>query len=237
MRIDVLTTLPEMFRGPLDESILLRARQSGQVEIRLVNLRDYTHDRHKKTDDEQFGGGDGMVMKAEPILEALDALSADSPGPCEILFTSPQGERFDHAMAMQLSRVGHLVIVCGHYKGIDERAIQLSGGREVSIGDYILTGGELPAMVVIDAVVRLLPGVVGSYASVEEDSFYQGLLDCPRYTRPQEVRGVNVPEVLLSGHHAEIEKWRRQQAEERTRLRRPDLWEAFLRRRHAEREP
>ncbi len=237
MRIDILTTLPEMFRGPLDESILARAKESGQVEINVLNLRAFTHDKHKKTDDEQFGGGDGMVMKAEPILEALDALRADSPGDCRVLFTSPQGERFDHAMAIQLSRAEHLVIVCGHYKGIDERAIQMSGGREISIGDFVLTGGELPAMVIVDALVRLVPGVVGNFGSVQEDSFYDGLLDCPRYTRPQEVRGVAVPEVLLSGHHAEIEQWRREQAEERTQRRRPDLWEAYLQRRRAERAP
>ena len=237
MRIDILTTLPEMFRGPLDESILARAKESGQVEINVLNLRAFTHDNHKTTDDEQFGGGDGMVMKAEPILEALDALRADSPGDCRVLFTSPQGERFDHAMAIQLSRAEHLVIVCGHYKGIDERAIQMSGGREISIGDFVLTGGELPAMVIVDALVRLVPGVVGNFGSVQEDSFYDGLLDCPRYTRPQEVRGVAVPEVLLSGHHAEIEQWRREQAEERTQRRRPDLWEAYLQRRRAERAP
>lgn len=233
MRIDVLTTLPEMFRGPLDESILARARESGVLQLTLVNLRDFTRDRHRKTDDEQFGGGDGMVMKAEPILEAIDALRGAAPADCRVLFTSPQGTRFDHELAMELSRAAHLILVCGHYKGIDERAIQLSGGLEISIGDYILTGGELPAMVVIDAVARLIPGIVGSYDSVREDSFYEGLLDCPRYTRPQEVRGLGVPEVLLSGHHAEIERWRRQEAEARTRLRRPDLWERHLGRQRA----
>ena len=227
MRVDILSTLVPMFRGPFDESILARARETGQVEINLVNLRDYTHDRHHKTDDEQFGGGEGMVMKAEPILEAIDALRQAGPGETDVLFMSPQGERFDHRMAAELSRTDHLVIVCGHYKGIDERAISLSGGREISIGDYVLTGGELPAMVVVDAVVRLIPGVVGDYISVSEDSFFEGLLDCPRYTRPQTVRGAGIPDVLLSGNHAQIARWRQEAAERRTRERRPDLWEKY----------
>jgi tRNA (guanine37-N1)-methyltransferase len=228
MRIDILTTLVDMFRGPFDESIIQRARETGLLELNIVNLRDYTHDNHRKTDDEQYGGGDGMVMKAEPILEALDDLRSQTECETEVVFTSPQGELFSHQTALGFSAKEHLIIVCGHYKGIDERAIELSGGREISVGDFVLTGGEIPAMLIVDAAVRLIPGVVGSFNSVEEDSFYDGLLEGPRYTRPQEVRGSVVPEMLLSGHHAQIEKWRMKIAERRTRERRPDLWKKHI---------
>lgn len=228
MRIDIITTLVEMFTGPFDESIIKRARETGQVDIRVQNLRDWTHDRHHKTDDEQYGGGDGMVMMAPPLVEAVENLTGQTDVTTHCIITTPQGRTFDQTVAEELSCKEHLIFICGHYKGIDERVIDLLRPDEISIGDYILTGGELPAMVIVDSVVRLIPGVVNSYDSVLEDSFTRGLLDCPRYTRPREFRGLEVPETLLGGHHAEIERWRLGQALERTARRRPDLYQHYL---------
>lgn len=228
MRIDILTTFVEMFRGPFDESIIKRGQESGRIEIAVHNLREWTQDRHNKTDDEQYGGGEGMVMLAEPILRALRNLQNQTSEPSTLIHTTPQGQRFTQPVAEQLALSQHLIILCGHYKGIDERVVDILAPLELSIGDYILTGGELPAMVITDAVVRLVPGVVGSAGSVEEDSFTRGLLDCPRYTRPRAVEGHAVPEVLLSGNHAEIERWRHEEALLRTAKRRPDLLETYL---------
>ncbi|MBZ0257579.1 tRNA (guanosine(37)-N1)-methyltransferase TrmD [bacterium] len=228
MRIDILTTFIEMFAGPFDESIIKRAREAGQVDIRIHNLRDWTHDKHHKTDDEQYGGGDGMLMLAQPLLDAVHDLSAETDGNTHVILTTPQGRIFEQPIAEELVEKPHIIFICGHYKGVDQRVIDLLQPNELSIGDFILTGGELPTMVMVDAVVRLIPGVVGKMQSVEEDSFTSGLLDCPRYTRPREIGGLEAPDVLLSGNHAEIEKWRLQQAVNRTAERRPDLYQQWL---------
>ena len=227
MRIDFITTFPEMFT-PLQTSILGKAVERGLVELRFFNPRDYTKDPHRKTDDTQYGGSEGLVMLALPLLEAVeDAMKDSQPEKRRLMLTSPQGRVLDQDLARELSGSKHLILVCGHYKGVDERFIDLMQPEEISIGDFVLTGGELPAMVIADAVIRLLPDVVGGYASVEEDSHYEGLLDCPRYTRPRVVRGLEVPEVLLSGNHAKIEAWRKRMAMEMTRRKRPDLYAKY----------
>ncbi|HOE11592.1 MAG TPA: tRNA (guanosine(37)-N1)-methyltransferase TrmD [bacterium] len=231
MRIDVLTTFPEMFVGPLDSSIAARARSSGAVELCIHNLRDWSDDPHRKTDDEQYGGGDGMVMKAPPILSAAREIAGRTEQETRYVVLSPQGRLFSQETAEELAACEHLVLICGHYKGIDERVVEILQADEISIGDYVLSGGEIPAMVVIDAVIRLIPGVVGSMDSVLEDSFTSGLLDSPRYTRPQVVEDRSVPQVLLNGNHREIRAWRLEQAKRRTAERRPDLY-----RRYCERE-
>ncbi|HPA44407.1 MAG TPA: tRNA (guanosine(37)-N1)-methyltransferase TrmD [bacterium] len=231
MRIDVLTTFPEMFVGPLDHSIAARARSSGAVDLRIHNLRDWSDDPHRKTDDEQYGGGDGMVMKAPPILSAARDLAAQTEQDTRYVVLSPQGRLFGQEIAEELAACEHLVLICGHYKGIDERVMEILRADEISIGDYVLSGGEIPAMALIDAVIRLIPGVVGSMDSVLEDSFTSGLLDSPRYTRPQVVEDRSVPQVLLNGNHREIQAWRLEQAKRRTAERRPDLY-----RRYCERE-
>lgn len=228
MRIDILTTFIEMFAGPFDESIIKRAREAGRVDIRIHNLRDWAHDKHHKTDDEQYGGGDGMLMLAQPLLDAVRDLSAETDKQTHVILTTPQGRIFKQPIAEKLVKEAHLIFICGHYKGVDQRVIDLLQPDELSVGDFILTGGELPTMVMVDAVVRLVPGVVGKMQSVEEDSFTSGLLDCPRYTRPREIDGLEAPDVLLSGNHAEIEKWRLQQAVNRTAERRPDLYQQWL---------
>ncbi|MFM1768318.1 MAG: tRNA ((1)-)-methyltransferase [Verrucomicrobiota bacterium] len=220
MKIDVLTLFPEMFAGPLDVSIVARARKSGLLEVRVHNLRDWTHDRHKTVDDRPFGGGAGMVLKPEPIFEAVESLAGETT---RVLLTSPAGRRFDQAMARELAGHSHLLFICPSYEGVDERVCEALVDDEVSIGDYVLTNGGLPAMVVIDAVARLLPGALGDEASAVDESFSHGLLEYPHYTRPAEYRGLKVPEVLLGGHHAEISAWRAGQARLRTARRRPDL--------------
>lgn len=220
MKIDVLTLFPGMFAGPLDESIIKRARAAGKLDVGLHNLRDYTHDRHRTVDDRPFGGGPGMLLKPEPLFEAIERLSGE--GTRVILF-SPSGRRFNQAMARELARCRHLLLVSGHYEGFDERVREELADDELSIGDYVLTNGALPAMVVIDAVARLVPGVLGDDESATEESFSQGLLEYPQYTRPAEFRGMKVPEVLLSGNHAQIARWRAEQARQRTLARRPDL--------------
>lgn len=222
MRIDVLTLFPEMFPGPLGYSITGRAFAQGLAELRLVNLRDFTDDRHRTADDAPYGGGAGMVMKPEPVFRALEALRAE-PGPLHAVLLSPQGRRFTQAVARELAARPRLALVCGHYEGVDERIRIAAVDEEVSIGDYVLTGGEVAAMVVIDAVVRLLPGALGAEASLEEESFTGGLLEYPHYTRPAEFAGLEVPEVLRSGNHAAIRAWRRREALRRTLERRPDL--------------
>ena len=220
MKVDVLTLFPEMFAGPLDVSIVQRARSAGLVDLRIHNLRDWTHDRHKTVDDKPFGGGPGMVLKPEPLFEAIEQLKAERT---TVVLLAPDGEKFDQAMARQLAGAEHLLLVCGSYEGVDERVREGLIDREISIGDYVLTNGGLPAMVVIDAVTRLLPGVLGHEQSASDESFSHGLLEYPQYTRPAEFRGMRVPEVLLSGNHAEIAQWRLQQARLRTQQRRPDL--------------
>lgn len=208
-----------MFSGPLHESILRRAQEKRLVEIRVHDLRDWTRDRHRVVDDVPFGGGAGMVLKPEPLFEAVDALRESES---RVLLLTPQGERFDHSMACHLAGVEHLILLCGRYEGFDERVRTLAD-YEISIGDYVLSGGELPALVLIDAMVRLIPGAIGDENSARQDSFAGGLLDHPQYTRPPEYRGLRVPEVLLSGDHKRIQRWRRKEGLRRTLLRRPDL--------------
>jgi tRNA (guanine37-N1)-methyltransferase len=220
MKIDVLTLFPAMFAGPLDESIIKRARQAGLLELQLHQLRDWTHDRHKTVDDRPFGGGPGMLLKPEPIFEAVESLQRDNT---RVILMSPSGRKFDQAIARELAQQEHLLIVTGHYEGFDERIREALADDELSIGDYVLTNGALPAMVVIDTVTRLLPGVLGDDASATEESFSHGLLEYPQWTRPAEFRGMKVPDVLVSGNHAEIARWRAEQAQQRTQERRPDL--------------
>lgn len=222
MKIDVLTLFPEMFAGPLDVSIVQRARKAGLLDLRVHNLRDWTHDRHKTVDDRPFGGGAGMVMKPEPIFEAVESLADDRT---HVILLTPAGRLFKQAIAQELSGKDHLLFICGSYEGVDERVHEALVDDELSIGDYVLTNGGLPAMVVIDAVTRLLPGALGDDASSKDESFSHGLIEYPQYTRPAEFRGMKVPETLLGGHHAEIEKWRAERARERTAQRRPDLLE------------
>ncbi len=222
MRIDLLTLFPELFTGPVDVSIIQRARKSGLLDLRVHNLRDYTHDNYKTVDDRPFGGGPGMVLKPEPIFEAVEAVADDAT---RVILMSPTGRQFDQTVAQELAQSDRLLFICAAYEGVDERVRQELADDELSIGDYVLTNGSLAAMVVIDAVTRLLPGALGDDQSAVDESFSQGLLEYPHYTRPAEYRGWKVPPVLLSGNHAEIEKWRREQAVMRTQTRRPDLWE------------
>ena len=222
--VNVVTLFPEVMAPFLAASIPGRAAQAGKASYRLVQLRDFAHDRHRTVDDTPFGGGAGMVLKAEPILEAVESLG-ERRGP--VLVMSARGRRFGHDDAVRWSLERQLTIVCGHYKDIDQRVVDILGAEEVSIGDFVLSGGEPAALCVIDAVVRLLPGAIGDHESASSDSHYDGLLSPPSYTRPAEVRGHQVPEVLLSGNHAAIAAWRQQEAERLTRERRPDLWQAF----------
>lgn len=229
MFVDVLTIFPNVFSGPLDESLIRRAKEKKLLEVRIHNLRDFAEDKHKTTDDVPFGGGRGMVMKLEPLCRALDSvLNQDEvEASVSIILTTPRGERFSQTKAKELSLKDRLVVVCGHYKGIDERLRMLYPLEEISIGDYVLTGGEFPAMVIIDAVVRLIPGVLGDFESAQTDSFFEGILGPPEYTRPAEFKGLRVPEVLLSGDHEKVKRWRRKEALKRTLQKRRDLlnWE------------
>ncbi len=220
MKIDVLTLFPAMFAGPLDESIIMRARKSGLLDFKIHQLRDWTHDRHRSVDDKPFGGGPGMLMKPEPLFEAVESLKREKT---RVILLSPAGRKFDQAIARELAQQEDLLFVTGHYEGFDERVREGLADDELSIGDYVLTNGALPAMVVIDAVTRLLPGVLGDDESSRDESFSHGLLEYPQYTRPAEFRGMKVPDILVSGNHAGIEKWRREQAKLRTGKRRPDL--------------
>jgi tRNA (guanine37-N1)-methyltransferase len=219
MKIDILSLFPEMFRGPLDESLLKKAQDKKLLTIKVTNLRDFTADKHKTADDTPYGGGAGMVMMVGPIAAAISKVKGNKS---KMLFMCPTGKTLTQEKVKELAKEEHLVILCGHYEGIDERARALVD-EEISIGDYVLTGGELPAMVLVDAIARYIPGVVKEAESVENDSFHDGLLDHPSYTKPEEFNGQKVPDVLLSGHHAEIAKWRRQEALRRTFYRRPDL--------------
>jgi tRNA (guanine37-N1)-methyltransferase len=222
MRIDIVTGLPKLLESPLQESILRRAQEKGKVEIVVTDLRRFAHDKHQTIDDTPYGGGSGMILKPEPIFECIESLKADRQYD-EIVLLTPDGEQFNQGLANELSLKENLLLVCGHYKGVDERVREALITREISIGDYVLTGGELAAAVVIDAIVRLVPGVLNDSESALSDSFQDGLLGSPHYTRPPEYRGIKVPDVLLSGNHAEIEKWRQEQRLERTRKRRKDL--------------
>ena len=220
MEFDILTLFPRIFEGPLDESILKRAREAGLVQIRVHNLRDFTHDKHRVVDDKPYGGGPGMLMKPEPIFEAVEKLQrADS----YVVLMTPQGAPFTQSRAKEFAGKPHLIIICGHYEGVDERVREALVDEEVSIGDYVLTNGALAAAVVVDAVTRLLPGAIGHENGAADDSFATGMLEGPQYTRPAEFRGMKVPDVLQSGHHGEVAKWREEQAKQRTKQRRPDM--------------
>jgi tRNA (guanine37-N1)-methyltransferase len=223
MQIDILTLFPEICRAPLSESMIKRARENGIVDLRIHNLRDWTTDKHHIVDDAPFGGGQGMVMKPEPIFAAVEELRRASGDKSKIILMSPAGRRFNQQIAGELSRESHLIIICGHYEGVDHRIIEHLVDLEISIGDYVLTNGAIAAVVLVDATVRLLSGVLGHELSAEDDSFSSDLLEAPQYTRPAEFRGWKVPDVLLSGNHAEIAAWRKAQALRRTRENRPDL--------------
>jgi len=223
MKIDVLTLFPQMFEAPFSFGIFKRAIDNGVVEIGVHNIRDYTHDKHHTADDTPYGGGAGMVLKPGPIFEAVEDITSKSGDGPDVILMTPQGRVFNQAIAQELSTKKHLVFICGHYEGEDERVREHLVNDEISIGDYVLTGGELPAMVVIDAVLRLIPGVLGSEDSAKDDSHSEGLLEYPQYTRPEDFRGWKVPEILLSGDHAKIAKWHREQSLKRTQERRPEL--------------
>ena len=222
-RLNVVTLFPELFEVAFATSILGRAKTKGLVEYRVVNLRDYTHDRHHTVDDTPYGGGAGMVLKPEPFFEALEDLAAKPP----IVLLSARGKALDHAAAVRLSLAAEVTLLCGHYKDIDARVAEAPGVEELAVGDFVLSGGEFAALCVADAVIRLLPGVLGDHESASTDSFYEGLLSPPGYTRPPEYRGLKVPEVLLGGDHARIATWRQEEAERLTKSRRPDLWAKY----------
>jgi tRNA (guanine37-N1)-methyltransferase len=226
VKIDIVTIFPKMVAGPLAEGIIGRAIERGLLDVRVHDLRAHTTDRHRVVDDMPFGGGPGMVLKPEPLFAAVEHIRAERGSPGAVILTSPDGRPFTHADAVRLSSLGHIALLCGRYEGVDERVRANLATEAISIGDYVLSGGELPALVIADAVARLLPGVVGDEESVARDSFARGLLDYPQYTRPAEYRGMGVPSVLLSGHHREIERWRRREALARTLERRPDLMTA-----------
>ncbi|HKQ07007.1 MAG TPA: tRNA (guanosine(37)-N1)-methyltransferase TrmD [Blastocatellia bacterium] len=224
MRFDIVTIFPEIFRGVFEFGIIRRAVEAGLIEINLHDLRDYTFDRHRQVDDRPFGGGAGMVMKPEPLFRAIEAVTHAAIDRTVVML-SPQGRLLTQPAVEELAGRKQVVLICGRYEGIDERVVEQLADDEISIGDYVLSGGEIPAMVVVDAVTRLIPGALGCNESAERESFADGLLDYPHYTRPAEYRGLKVPDVLISGHHGEIEKWRRRKAMEKTLRRRPDLLE------------
>ena len=221
MKIDIITLFPDMFQGPFAMSMLAKAQDQGLVTINLHDLRQHGLGPRRTVDDTPYGGGPGMVLRPEPVFAAVEAAKVDNPK-AKVVIVTPSGRRYDQSQADSLSKLDGLILVCGHYEGFDERILSLAD-LEISIGDYVLTGGELPAMVLVDSVVRLLPGVLGSVESVVDETFNDGLLEYPHYTRPAEFRGQSVPDVLISGHHAEIEKWRRDQARQKTAENRPDL--------------
>ena len=223
MRVDVLTLFPGAFVGPLDVSIIKRTREDGLLDLQVHDIREHALDRHRSVDDTPFGGGQGMVMRIDVLDRALEHVQSLANQRGLVVFLSPQGEKLDDTLVRELATNERLVLVCGRYEGVDERFVEHCVDREISIGDYILTGGELPAMVLIDAVARHIPGALGDEVSPEDESFVDGLLEHPQYTRPAEYKGWTVPEILLSGHHAKIEKWKKEQREVRTRERRPDL--------------
>lgn len=225
MKVDIITIFPELFSSVFQSGMIRQAGKKGLLEINVIDLRDFTDDRHRTVDDRPFGGGEGMVLKPEPIIRALESRAEQAESRIHVLLMSPQGRRFDQSKAKELSLMAHLALICGRYEGIDQRIADFFSDEEISIGDFVLTGGEFAAMVVVDAVSRLIPGVLGEGESVLKESFMDGMLDYPQYTRPAEFRGMRVPEVLLSGDHKEIEIWRTRQADLKTRHRRPDLYE------------
>jgi tRNA (guanine37-N1)-methyltransferase len=228
MHFEILTLFPDMFTGVVDDSIIKRAQEKGLVSIGFENFRTYTADRHKTVDDYPFGGDPGMLLKPGPVSAAIKAArERQATSNPRVILMSPQGDKLDHDVLMRLLKEKSLILVCGRYKGFDQRIIDHYIDEEISIGDYILSGGELAAMVIIEALVRLIPGVLGNIESAENDSFYDGLLSPPYYTRPEEFEGLKVPEILTSGHHANIKKWMQEQAEQITKAKRPDLWEKF----------
>jgi tRNA (guanine37-N1)-methyltransferase len=231
VRLDFVTIFPNMFAPLLAEGVIARGIRQGLLDVRVWDLRDYTTDRHRSTDDEAYGGGPGMVMLGEPVFRCVEAVilsraAAQDDTEPHLIMTSPQGRRFDHRVAAELSEKQHVVFLCGRYEGFDHRVHERLQPEEISIGDFVVSGGELPAMLMADAIGRLVPGVVGNSGSVEEDSFFRGLLDYPHYTRPEELRGMRVPDILLSGHHEKIRKWRKEQALRATLEKRPDLLES-----------
>ncbi len=223
MKFDIITIFPRMIEAGLAEGVVSRGRERGLLDIAVHDLRDFTTDRHRSVDDVPYGGGPGMVMKPEPLVRAIERIRETRGAPDAVVITSPQGRLFTQDEAARLSGLAHVAVLCGRYEGMDERVRSLVATEELSIGDYVLSGGELPALVIVDAVSRLVPGVVGDEQSVEEDSFARGLLDYPHYTRPAEFGGAKVPDVLLSGHHAEVRRWRKRAALARTLERRPEL--------------
>ena len=225
MKFDIVTIFPRMIEAALAEGVVSRGIATGVLDVQVHDLRDHTTDRHRSVDDVPYGGGPGMVMKPEPLVRAVDEIRSSRGTPDTVILLSPQGARFTQAEAVRLSALSHIALLCGRYEGMDERVPALLGAEEVSLGDFVVSGGELPAMIIVDAVSRLIPGVVGDEQSVAEDSFASGLLDYPHYTRPAEFAGLKVPDVLLSGHHAEVRRWRRKAALARTLDRRPDLIE------------
>lgn len=230
MRIDILTAFPKILNDPLDESILKQAKKRIDLEINILDLRDFTTDKHRTLDDTPYGGGPGMIMKAEPIFKAMEHIfpMIENEEDTRIIFPTPQGTLFDQKMAEEFSDCEHLIFLCGHYKAVDQRVIDRWITDEVSIGDFVLSGGEIPTLLMVDAIVRLLPGAIGDINSAKTDSFQGHLLDCPYYTRPENIDGLEVPDVLLSGNHQKIEEWRLNQKLERTKRLRPDLYEKYL---------
>ena len=224
MIIDIITIFPEVFKPYLNESILKIAQEKGKLKVKLHNLRDYTLDKHRKVDDRPFGGGPGMLMSAEPIFRAVEEISQNYKSKSKIILLSPQGKPLNQKLAQRLSKLKRLILICGRYEGVDERVRERLADEEISIGDYVLTGGELPAMVLVDTVVRLIPGVLGHKDSIRDESFSADLLEYPQYSRPADFKGMKVPEILLSGNHKKIEEWRKKQALEITKKKRPDLF-------------
>lgn len=226
LRFDIITLFPEMIQDYCKYSILARAVESKQITVNTINPRDYTESKHKKVDDTPFGGGAGMVLMCQPFIDALESVNKKENSQTIIL--TPQGEKFDQQMAKEFAQKEQLIMICGHYEGFDERIRTLSNAREVSIGDFVLTGGELPALCILDSTIRYIDGILGKIESADYDSFEDGLLEYPQYTKPREYRGLNVPEVLLNGNHAEISKWRKEQQKIKTQKARPDLWEKYI---------
>lgn len=225
MRFDILTIFPDFFESPLKQSILGKAIEKGLIDVSIHNIRDFALDKHNTTDDSPYGGGDGMVMKVEPIVRAVEAVKGSLKSEVKVILTTPQGRQLNQHIAAELAQSSNLIIICGRYEGVDERVKELVVDMEVSIGDYVLSGGEIPALVIVDAVTRLVPGVLGSDISAGDDSFSEGLLEYPQYTRPESFRGLTVPDILLSGNHQKVKNWRRRESIKRTLERRPDLLE------------
>ena len=228
MRFDILTLFPEVTNTVLSSSIIGRAVQNGIIEVQSHNIRDYTKDKHKKTDDTPYGGGKGMLMSTQPICDCFEAVKSTLEGSTKVIYASPRGRIFNHEVARELAEYDNIVILCGHYEGIDQREIDAIIDEEISIGDYVLTGGEIPACIMVDAISRLVPGVLSDKECYEKESIASGLLEYPQYTRPRVFNGVSVPEVLLSGHHENIDKWRLEKSLEITKERRPDLYEKYI---------